>query len=96
MTFEVALSPSAKEDLAYLKAFEQRILIAVIKEYLLVDADVETKRRKRLRENPVAPWELKQEPYRVFYDIVGDRVEILAIGYKEHNELFIRGRRVEL
>ncbi|MBI4489265.1 MAG: type II toxin-antitoxin system RelE/ParE family toxin [Deltaproteobacteria bacterium] len=96
MRFEVVLLPDAKEDLDYFTAFEQRIIMAAIKKYLTVDAHLETKRRKQLEDNPVAPWELKQEPYRIFYDVIGDRVDVLAIGYKEHNELFIRGKKVEL
>jgi mRNA-degrading endonuclease RelE of RelBE toxin-antitoxin system len=96
MSFVIVLSPDAREDLAYFTAFEQRIIIAAIKQYLIIDARIETRRRKQLQNSPVAPWELKREPYRIFYDIVGSQVDILAIGYKEHNELFIRGRRVEL
>jgi mRNA-degrading endonuclease RelE of RelBE toxin-antitoxin system len=59
---------------------------------LAVDADVESKRRKPLRPNPVAPWELRIGAFRTFYEIEEDRdVRVLAIGHKEHNDLFIRG-----
>jgi mRNA-degrading endonuclease RelE of RelBE toxin-antitoxin system len=92
----VEFSPDAEEDLDHFTAFEQRIIMAAIKKYLSIDAHVETKRRKPLQANPIASWELKREPYRIFYDITGNRVDVLAIGYKEHNELFIRGRRVDL
>ncbi len=35
--------------------------------------------------------------YRVFYEIREERiVRVLSVGHKEHNMLFIRGRRVEI
>jgi mRNA-degrading endonuclease RelE of RelBE toxin-antitoxin system len=50
-----------------------------------------------MRPNPVAPWELRIGKYRVFYEIiVGQTVRVLTIGHKEHNDLFIRGERVEI
>ena len=70
MKFEVKLLPDAEEDLNYFTAFEQRIIMSAIKEYLSVDANVETKRRKQLQANPIAPWELRRGQYRIFYDIV--------------------------
>ena len=49
------------------------------------------------RDNALGPWELRIENYRVFYELAdGTTVKIVAIGYKEHNDLFIRGRRVQL
>ena len=96
MDFQPTLSPGAAEDLDSLTAFEQRVIVAAIRTFLTKDANIETRRRKRLRENPVGPWELKCGRLRIFYDIIDTDVELLAIGYKEHNDLFIRGKRVEL
>lgn len=63
----------------------------------MTDADSESRRRKRLTANPVAPWELRVGDHRVFYEVEGDAtVTILAVGVKAHNDLFIRGRKVEL
>ena len=46
---------------------------------------------------PLAPWELRIGDYRVFCEIREERiVRVLAVGHKEHNVLFIRGRRVEI
>ena len=96
MMFHINLTPSAADDLDYFDAYEQRVIMAAIHSYLIHDAHVPTKRRKRLEANPIASWELKKGKYRIFYDIVGDTVDILAIGYKDHNDLFIRGRSVRL
>lgn len=97
MPFQVILTPNADTDLDYFKRFEQRLMVGAAKRYLRNDADVESQHRKRLRPNPLAPWELRLGKYRVFYDLVdAETVKIIAIGYKEHNDLFIRGQRVEL
>jgi mRNA-degrading endonuclease RelE of RelBE toxin-antitoxin system len=64
---------------------------------LKIDANIPNKRRKQLEENLISPWELRIDKYRVFYAIETDsRVKIIAIGYKEHNDLFIRSQKVEL
>ncbi len=35
--------------------------------------------------------------HRVFYEIEEEtKVKIVAVGHKEHNDLFIRGKKVEL
>ena len=55
------------------------------------------RRRKRLTANPLASWELRIGDHRVFYEVEEDRaVTILAVGVKVHNDLFIRGKKVEL
>ncbi len=62
-----------------------------------IDANIANKRRKPLVENAIAPWELRIDKYRVFYEFETNiRVKIIAIGYKEHNDLFIRGKQVKL
>jgi mRNA-degrading endonuclease RelE of RelBE toxin-antitoxin system len=97
MPFQVILTPSAEADLDYFKRFEQRVIVDAARRYLRNDADVESQHRKKLRANPMAPWELRFGKYRVFYELVDiTAVKIVAIGYKEHNDLFIRGRRVKL
>jgi mRNA-degrading endonuclease RelE of RelBE toxin-antitoxin system len=97
MQFQVIFTPSAEVDLNYFQVAEKRIIIDAIKIHLKIDANIPTKRRKQLRENPIAPWELRIDKYRVFYEFETDiQVKIIAIGYKEHNDLFIRGKQVEL
>ena len=76
---------------------KRRIISDGIALFLKQDANVETTRRKPLRPNRIAPWELRIDEYRIFYDFEGDDiVKVVAVGHKEHNDLYIRGRKVEL
>lgn len=97
MKFSVRFVPSADEDMDCYQAGVQRIILDGIGAFLEADADVTSKRRKQLRPNPLAPWELRIGAYRIFYEVKpGGLVRVLAIGHKVHNDLFIRGERVEL
>ncbi len=97
MKFEVKLVPSADEDLDFYESRDQRVILDAVEEFLGVGADVESKRRKPLRPNPLAPWELRIGDHRVFYEITAEQlVRVLAVGHKVHNDLFIRGRKVEI
>ena len=56
----------------------------------------ETRKRKPMRPNPVAPWELRIGALRVYYDVEEDPqpvVFIRAVGIKERNRVRI-GREV--
>jgi mRNA interferase RelE/StbE len=96
MRFEVEFVPSADQDLESYTVRERRIILAGIAEFLETDANRGNKRRKQMRPNPLAPWELRIGDYRVFYEIQERSVVVLAIGHKVHNELFVRGRKVEI
>ncbi|HBY79418.1 MAG TPA: plasmid stabilization protein ParE, partial [Cyanobacteria bacterium UBA11148] len=58
----------------------------------------ETRNRKPLRPNSKFNWELRVANYRVFYDVIEETVvvSVVAVGYKEHNKLYIRGQEVNL
>ena len=97
MRFDVRFIPNADGDLNYYEVREQRIILDAISKFLETDADLESNRRKQLRLNPLGPWELRIGDYRVFYETRAEgRVRVLAVGHKAHNELFIRGQRIEI
>lgn len=97
MEYRVSLTESAKQDIAYFEVHEQRIIVAGIIAHLQVDAKVSTRKKKPLRPNPIAPWELRIGKFRVFYSTEeSETVKVVAVGHKEHNELFIRGKKVQL
>jgi mRNA-degrading endonuclease RelE of RelBE toxin-antitoxin system len=51
-----------------------------------------------MRPNQLAEWELRAGRYRIFYDIHPDTtvVAIVAVGYKQGNVLYIRGKEYHL
>lgn len=96
MRYQVRLTDDAKDDLGYLRVFEQKIILEGIRSSLGDEPLTESRNRKPLRENPLAPWELRLGKYRVFYRVEEEDVIIGAVGVKEHNRLFIRGEEHQL
>ena len=97
MEYRISLTESAKQDLGHCDVYDQRLIAAGIMAHLGVDAEVRTRRKKPLRRNPISPWELRIDRFRVFYMIEEDnKVKVVAVANKQHNVLFIRGRKVDL
>jgi len=96
--YRLALTEEAKADLSYYTAFERTIMAAAMRAQLTDSPAVETRNRKRLRDNPVARWELRSGHYRILYEVdeTARQVTIVAVGHKDHNRLFIRGQEVQL
>lgn len=96
--FETRFVDSALEDLDFLNKFEQRFVVSMIEQHLSLEPATPTRRRKPLRPNDLATWELRLGAFRVFYDV--DRQDMIvwvkAIGRKEHNHLLIRGKEILL
>lgn len=60
---------------------------------------METRNRKPMRPNPIAPWELRSGTLRAYYDCREEPepvVTVLAVGVKKRNRVFIGGEEVEL
>ena len=73
------------------------MIVAGVETQLAHEPLVETRNRKRLRPNPIAPWELRVREMRVFYEVDEPGVvTVLAIGMKRGNRLYIEGEEVEL
>jgi len=72
---------------------------AAIERQLAYQPILETRHRKPLRPNPIAPWQLSIDDLRVFYDVGTEAdgpVRILAIGRKHGNILMIGDEEVRL
>ena len=96
--YRIEITEEAKEDLSYYTAFERKIITTGIRTQLTYLPLVETRTRKKLRDNPIASWEMRAGKYRVFYEVdeASRRVRIVAVGHKEHNVLWVRGKEVQL
>ncbi len=55
--YHLALTEEAKADLSSYTAFERKIMAAAMRAQLTDSPAVETRNRKRLRDNPVARYE---------------------------------------
>lgn len=73
-----------------LTARQQSIVLDTIEGQLRNEPTVETKNRKPMRPNPIAPWELRIGNLRVYYDVgMKPVVFIWAVGIKERNQIRI-------
>ena len=48
------------------------------------------------RPSPYAAYELWVEPWRVFYRVVGEEVQVTLIGCKEGSRLIVEGEEIEI
>jgi mRNA-degrading endonuclease RelE of RelBE toxin-antitoxin system len=98
MAFAIEFSPDAHDHLGRLRRRDQRIIIDAIAVQLAHQPDQPTRPRKRLEENPIAPWELRVGDFRVFYDVDqgAENVIIVAIGQKVHDRVKIGDEEIEL
>jgi len=99
MVYTIEFAESVKEQLRALTARQRKAILASIERQLVHEPLIETKNRKLLRPNPIAPWELRIGTLRVFYEVAADEpdiVRILAVGQKKGNKLYIAGRGIEL
>lgn len=81
-----------------LKGIDRSRILDAIEEQLLYQPQAVTRNKKLLRPNPIAPWELRVRNLRIFYDVDehSKTVEILAIGEKIGNTLFIDDKEIQL
>lgn len=99
MAYRIQFATSADQQLAQLTVRQQVILLDAIKVQLRDEPFRETRHRKPRRPNPLAPWELRVGELRVFYEEdteETDLVNILAVGIKRGNRLFIAGEEIVL
>jgi hypothetical protein len=75
------------------------MVVSAVDEQLTYEPSVETRNRKRMRPNPIAPWELRIGILRAYYDIVETpepAVFVRAIGVKKRSQVVIGGEVMEL
>lgn len=96
--FDIRFSEDALLDLDALKKSQRVAAVKAAESQLQQDPLTASRHRKQLRENPISSWEMRVGDLRVFYDVdVPNKVVLVkAVGVKEHNRLFIRGKEFEL
>jgi hypothetical protein len=101
--FSILYAPIIKDHLKAIDAKFYPLSMDEIERQLFFEPEVETHNRKPLKRPVVfgAKWELRCGPdnrFRVFYKTAQQikQVDILAIGEKKGNKLFIGGKEIEL
>jgi mRNA-degrading endonuclease RelE of RelBE toxin-antitoxin system len=99
VAYRIRFAESAEEHFAQLTARQQAIVLDAAKVQLRYEPLRETRNRKPLRPNPLAPWELRVGSLRVFYEVdalESDLVNVLAIGVKRGNRLIVAGKEIHI
>ena len=99
MSYRIEYSPDAEYHLRVLTVRQRVITLDEVDRQLTYQPTVETRNRKPMRPNPVAPWELRIGNLRVYYD-VQERpsrvVRVLAVGVKQRSSVRIGKEIVSL
>ena len=99
MKYKIIYSYEAINHLKKFTAREQRIILDSVDKQLSYQPKAETKNRKQMRPNPIAPWELRPNKIRVYYDPIDKPklvVNILAIGIKKIEKVIIDDKEIKL
>ena len=99
MPYAVKYSPETVEHMEALTARQRTNVLDGVDEQLSDQPAVETKNRKPMRANALAPWELRIGDLRVYYEVQEmpePEVQIRAIGVKERNQVRIANKVVKL
>ena len=90
MRFEILLAPEAVEDLRRLNAGERTAVKEALETHLRHEPTKTSRSRvKRLRGIARPQYRLRVEEDRVFYDVSGSTVEVLAIVPKSEAESWL-------
>ena len=99
LQYRIVYSPACEEQLLALTKRDRVIVLSAVELQLGHQPDQQTRNRKQLRSNPIAPWELRIGELRVFYDVEEEPeavVRVRAVGIKDHGILKIGGEEFSL
>lgn len=92
--FRIVFRPEAIRRLKTMKRFYARVVLDAIERHLR-DEPEKTSRTsiRRLRGHQEAVFRLRVEDYRIFYDVIEDRVEIVQILHKSEASSFYKEQK---
>ena len=97
--FRIAYAEAAVRHLSKLTARQRATVLDVVELKLTHQPTVPTRNRKRLRDNALAPWELRIGEIRVYFDVQEAPeavVTIRAVGVKTRERILFGGEEVDL
>jgi len=99
LPYRIEYSPDAEDHLRVLTARQRRSVVDAVDKQLGHQPILETRNRKPMRPNAMAPWELRIGNLRVYYDVETEPepvVYVRAIGVKLRNRVRIGKDEIEL
>ena len=96
MRYEILFFSDAKDDLRSLKANVRAKILDAIEQHLHYEPEKESKSRiKRLKGLSSPQYRLRVDEYRVYYDIITNTVEIIAVVLKERSATWLEREGVK-
>ena len=87
--FKIVFKPEARRKLKTIKRYYAVAILEAIEKHLLEEPEKASRDSiKRLRGKQQTTFRLRVQNYRVFYDVIEDRVEIIQILHKSETEGF--------
>ena len=82
MAYTIEYSPETDTHLRILTARQRTLVFDAVDRQLAYQPLVETRNRKPMRPNPVAPWELRIGHLQVYYDVseMPERIVFIRAG----------------
>ena len=99
MAHQIEYSPEAAAHLRALTAHQRKTVLDSVDRQLTHLPTRETRNRKPMRPNQLAPWELRVGNLRVYYDVQEHPrplVIVLAVGLKLRNRVRIGDEEIQL
>lgn len=99
MPYRIVYASEIRNHLRSLTARQRATVFDEVNQQLSHEPTVETQNRPPLRPNPLASWELRIGALRVYYDVKEDpeqQVDIVAIGIKRGNQVYIAGELYDI
>ncbi|HEX9733914.1 MAG TPA: type II toxin-antitoxin system RelE/ParE family toxin [Thermoanaerobaculia bacterium] len=96
--FKIDITRTAYGHLASFQQYDRNRIFDGIKDQLTHQPNLEARNRKELRDNPIADWELRIDPFRIFYEVDEESrvVTIVGVGIKERDKLIIDGEEIRI
>lgn len=99
MAYRIEYTESCEAHLLALSARDRSRVLDTVEQQLSHQPAVPTRKRKAMRSNVIATWELRIGTLRVYYDVEEEpepTVYVNAVGAKRRNRVFIGGEEVDL
>ena len=99
VAYRISYAKPTQHHLKFLSGRQRKTIFDAVDEQLTNEPTVETGRRKRMRPNRLAAWELRIGILRAYYDVFlvpEPIVLVLAVGIKQRNVVRIGGEVVVL